>query len=108
MAAFRTARGKIGATLVALAAFLPAVMSSSPAQAQSSATSIAEPRIDGFDVVPLKQLVAGSELAFTLYGSPGGTASVQVGGATGGLILVEVEAGVYEGSYTISKRDRIS
>jgi len=92
--------------LVALATFLPLPFSTSPAHAQQAA--IAAPRIDGFDVEPVAQPVAGSELAFTLYGSPGGTASVRVGGATRGLMLQEVESGVYEGSYTIGGRDRIN
>ena len=56
----------------------------------------------------VKQLTAGNELLFTLYGSAGGVATVQVGDATGTLVLTEIEAGVYEGTYTIGKRDRIT
>ncbi len=82
--------------------------SSPPAQAQQSVARIAAPHIDGFDVTPAAQLFAGNELTFTLYGSPGGTASVQVGGAAGSLVLAELEAGVYEGTYTIGRRDRIT
>jgi len=101
---------RIGVALFAFGAFLPLTFPSGHAQErqQQSAITVGTPRIDGFDVMPVKQLAAGNELAFTLYGSPGGTASVQVGGAAGSLILAEVEAGVYEGSYTISKRDRIT
>jgi outer membrane lipoprotein SlyB len=47
-------------------------------------------------------------LVFAVYGSPGGSASVKIDGATGGLALVETEPGVYEGTYTIRKRDRIT
>jgi len=88
-----------------MAAFLPLALPSGHAQAQQAAT--AAPRIDGFDVDPIKQLAPGNELAFTLYGSPGGVASVVIGGSTKTLILAEIEAGVYEGTYTISSRDRI-
>ena len=56
----------------------------------------------------VRQLSAGDDLLFTLYGSPGGAATVQIGGATGRLLLDEIEAGVYEGAYTISSRDRIT
>ena len=56
----------------------------------------------------VRQLSAGKDLLFTLYGSPGGAATVQIGGATGRLLLAEIEAGVYEGAYTISSRDRIT
>jgi hypothetical protein len=33
---------------------------------------------------------------------------VAIGGATGGVVLTETESGVYEGSYTIRKRDKIT
>jgi outer membrane lipoprotein SlyB len=96
------------AALFASAVFLPLTLPSGLAQAQQPAAAIAAPRIDGFDVEPVAQLAAGNELAFTLYGSPGGTARVRVGGATGSLVLAEVEAGVYEGTYTIGRRDHIT
>ena len=99
---------KMAAGLFALAVFFPLTFSAGTAQAQQAASTFAAPRIDGFDVEPVAQLVPGNELAFTLYGSPGGTASVAIGGATGTLILVEVEAGVYEGAYAIGRRDRIT
>ncbi len=101
-------RSRFVTGLFALAVFLPLTFLSGPAQAQQSSTAAAAPRIDGFDVEPLKQLAAGNELAFTLYGSPGSIASVVIGGSTKTLVLVEVEAGVYEGTYTISSRDRIT
>jgi outer membrane lipoprotein SlyB len=94
--------------LFALAAFFSLPFPAGQAQAQQSAYSAAAPRIDGFDVKPVARPAPGNELMFTLYGSPGGTAAVQIGGATGGVLLVETEAGVYEGSYTIRKRDRIT
>ncbi len=95
------------AGLIALAALLPLAISSAPALAQPAARPAA-PATEGLDVEPVAQPVAGNELVFTLYGSPGGTASVRVGGATGSLILEEIESGVYEGAYTIARRDRIT
>jgi ABC-type transporter MlaC component/outer membrane lipoprotein SlyB len=95
-----TMHTKLFAGLLALALLAGA------AQAQTSVA--AAPRIEGFDVEPLAQLAAGNELAFTLYGTPGGIANVRVGGATAALILAESEAGVYEGTYTIGRRDRIT
>ena len=65
-------------------------------------------RIDGFDVEPVTQATAGSELLFTLYGSPGGQARVQITGATGQALLEELEPGLYEGVYTVRSRDRIT
>ena len=101
-------QGRLFVALIALATFLPLVLQSGAARSQQSAATAAAPRIDGFDVEPAAQLAPGNELAFTLYGSPGGTASVAIGGATATAVLVEVEAGVYEGTYTIGRRDRIT
>jgi outer membrane lipoprotein SlyB len=92
----------------ALATFFPLAFPAGHAHAQHSASSAATARIDGFDVEPVKQAIPGSELVFTLYGSPGGTAAVQIGGATGSVPLAETEIGVYEGTYTIRMRDRIT
>jgi outer membrane lipoprotein SlyB len=94
--------------LFALAAMLPLPFVASQAQAQHAASRPEATRIDGFDVQPVRQAVAGRELDFTLYGSPGGTAAVRISGATAGVVLVETEAGVYEGSYTIRQRDKIT
>jgi outer membrane lipoprotein SlyB len=103
---------KIVLGLFALAAFLPLAFSARQAQAQApdqhTAASAAAARIDGFDVEPVVRPVAGNELVFTLYGSPGGSAAVQISGATGSVALVETEPGVYEGTYTIRKRDQIT
>jgi outer membrane lipoprotein SlyB len=101
-------RKEIVLGLFALATFFPLPFAANQAYAQQSAYAVGVPRIDGFDVEPVKQSAPGSELAFTLYGSPGGSAAVQIAGATGGLVLVETEPGVYEGSYTIRKRDKIT
>lgn len=98
---------KIVIGLFAMVILSPLPFFASQAQAQSYRAAAA-PRIDGFDVQAVRKPAPGNELAFTLYGSPGGSAAVQIGGATGGLALAETEAGVYEGSYTIRKRDTIT
>ena len=108
MSPYRSLLGSIGAGLVALAAFLPLAIAPVAAQAQQTQSYHSTPRIDGFDVVSVRRLNAGEELLFTLYGSPGGAAAVQIGGATAQLLLAEIEAGVYEGAYTIGSRDRIT
>ena len=93
--------------LLALAAFSPLPFTVTAAQAQHTA-AVAAPRIDGFDVEPVERSQPGSELVFTLYGSPGATVAVRISGATGSVSLAETEAGVYEGSYTIRQRDQIT
>ncbi len=95
-------RRLIESIFAALALSFLAVPQGAVAQPQA----VAGPRISGFDVEPVAQPTAGGELFFTLYGSPGGTARVQITGG-GSLLLDEVEPGVYEGFYTIRQRDRI-
>jgi outer membrane lipoprotein SlyB len=77
-----------------------------PRKAEAAASG-ADPRIDRFDVVP-GELVAGSDLIFTLHGTPGGKASARIAGVTGRVFLEEARDGVYEGIYTIKTRDRIA
>ena len=99
---------KIRFALVALVAFLPLALTSGVARAQQGVSLPAMgSNINGFDVEQVKKLTSGTELDFTLYGTPGGTAIVSVEGATGRIVLEEVEAGVYEGTYSIKKKDRI-
>lgn len=99
---------RIAVGLIYLAAILPFAFQASPVSAQPYTAAVSEPRIDGFDVAPVPQSIPGRELVFTLFGSPGGSAIVQIAGATGDLPLAESESGVYEGSYTIRTRDRIT
>jgi hypothetical protein len=97
----------IAAILMAVSAGLLTMPVSMDGRAQTSAPSAAGPRISGFDVQPVGQPAPGNELLFTLYGSPGGSARVQIAGA-GSVVLDEVDPGVYEGAYTIRQRDRIT
>ena len=66
------------------------------------------PRISRFTVAPISRIEPGSELLFTLAGTPGGKASVRVNGMQGKVFLDETTAGNYQGSYTIKSRDRIA
>ena len=94
--------------LSALLLFFSFALPPDVALAQQSVTAISAPKIEGFDVEPARRLTAGNELAFTLYGTPGGTANVRINGVPGRIFLDEVEVGVYEGTYTIKKSDRIA
>ena len=85
-------------------------LASAPASAQQYATTstVSAPRIRGFEVDEVRRLVPGAELAFTLYGTPGGRANLNINGATRNLALTETEPGQYEGTYVIGSRDRIN
>jgi hypothetical protein len=88
----------------ALIATAPMTSARRMAEAASSST---DPRIDRFDVIP-NQLVSGSDLIFTLYGTSGAIANIRIAGVAGRVILQETRDGVYEGTYTIKTRDRIA
>jgi len=98
---------KIVASLIALTALMPLALSSNMAQAQQYNTSQNTVRIEGFNVDEVRRIVPGAELNFDIYGTPGGLATLRIAGATRNLTLVEGEPGQYEGTYTISERDRI-
>ena len=66
------------------------------------------PRITRFEVQPSQDLGGGSELPFTLYGTPGGKADVAIAGTTGRFFLPEVRSGEYAGTYTVRRNDRIT
>lgn len=91
--------------LLSVFSLLP-LLASGPALAQSGGAN-APPRVDGFDIEQVQQLTPGTDLNFTLWGTPGGVATLRINGAKHKLVLEESQAGVYEGIYTISARDRI-
>lgn len=64
-------------------------------------------RIGAFTVNAPDRIRAGDELKFSLSGVPGGTARVAIEGITNAMPLTEVSRGLYEGSYTVSRRDRL-
>ena len=76
-----------------------------PAQAQNARQATA--RIDNFQVDLSDQLAPGSEIEFTLEGTPRGQASIRLSGLKKVITLTEVDPGVYQGSYTLSRRDRL-
>jgi outer membrane lipoprotein SlyB len=107
-------------TIACLLAILPGAFIASTAQAQQYQSQNqqngqanygqrnAGPRIDGFNVDEVRRLTPGTELSFTIYGSPGGSAALRIAGAQRSLPLVETEPGQYTGTYVIGSRDKLS
>lgn len=91
-------------SLLALLAFCAMTIVAGPAYSQARSA----PTIDQFYVEPDSQFDPGTELSFTLEGTPGGKASIRLTAIKRTIPLVEAESGVYEGSYTIRTRDRLS
>ncbi|HYW57561.1 MAG TPA: hypothetical protein VE934_11410 [Polaromonas sp.] len=65
------------------------------------------PQVTSFQVEASDQLTPGSDLDFTLEGTPRGQASVRLSGVNRNIVLRETERGIYEGSYTLSRRDKL-
>jgi outer membrane lipoprotein SlyB len=98
-----TQPARLSALLLALAAALPwAVTGVAQAQATSSVTA------QSFAVDAVRALTPGTELSFQLNASPGADVTLQMTGATGTLRMDEVRAGVYQGTYTVRSRDKLS
>jgi hypothetical protein len=77
------------------------------AQPGAGAVGSAALHVEAFDVERVPQLTAGTQLNFSLFGTPGAAAALQIDGARRALDLHEVQPGVYEGGYTIDAQDRI-
>lgn len=83
-------------------------LASAPAQAQPYTASDYAPVIRGFNVDEVRRLRPGTELNFSLFGTPGGRATLYIAGANRNLTLSETDPGQYEGSYTLGTRDRVT
>jgi outer membrane lipoprotein SlyB len=66
------------------------------------------PRITGFDVEPVRQIVPGTELAFSVWGSPGLAGRLSIDGAARSTPLEEVASGHYRAWYTVGSADNIT
>ena len=64
--------------------------------------------VDSFGVKQLSTVKPGSELAFSLNGTPGASVLLRIAGATGEVPMTEGRPGSYSGDYTVRLRDRVS
>lgn len=96
----------LSALFLALATALPLAL---PAAAQAQTyTTPSNAAISTFGVEQVQRLQPGEVLAFSLTGTPGATVSLQIDGATAGVVMTELQPGRYEGDYTIRQRDRLT
>ena len=66
------------------------------------------PHVDRFDVRGSDDLGPGTELKFTVHGTPGAKVEVQIAGTRGIFFLPEIRPGEYSGLYTIRRNDHIA
>ena len=87
--------------------FAACFLSVAPQSAEAQSRARSAPAITSFEVDMSDQLAPGSEIEFTLEGTPGGQVSVRLSGVPRNIVLREVDRGAYEGSYTVSRRDKL-
>ena len=108
-----TFKPQLTVALVALAAALAFPLTPLLAQAQpgnSRTAAAAAPQIRDFGVAQVQRVGPGSELEFTLSGSPGAAVVLQIVGSNRSVRMSEIESrpGTYEGSYTVGSSDRVT
>lgn len=88
--------------MIGAVGFFPVVARAQQSNARY-ATQITNLTIDTSDA-----LAPGSDINFSLEGTPKARASVRLNGIAKNITLREVDPGFYEGSYTLSRRDQLS
>ena len=79
-----------------------------PPASEAASRRAPPPQISAFDMEPVDRVAPGAELFFRVQGTPNARATVRIVGVPRTLVLEEVDDGVYEGSYTLRPRDRVS
>lgn len=83
----------------------PLVASGSTTTTPSATSSNQAVAIESFKAQPVQQLDPGTELDFTLVGTPKAKATFSIEGVTNNQPLSEVSPGTYEGKYVIRRQD---
>lgn len=100
-------------TFTAALVGVTALATAQPAFAQAARATVVQPqdqivRIHGLDVAGVDKLEPGTELEFTVWGTPDAQAVLNIDGASRNVALSQVSGGYYKGYYTVSSRDRIA
>ena len=82
-------------------------MAALPHVASAQSNNRSAPQIDAFIIDATAPLTPGSDIDFTVEGTPKGQASVRITGVNKNIVLREVNQGTYEGTYTVSRRDKL-
>jgi len=103
-----TFQRKLTIAALTLSAALPLTLAPTLAQAATRNQAVSAPRVESFNVDQVNNLAPGTELEFTLIGTPGAAVELQIAGAKRSVALNEVRPGRYEGGYTVRSRDHIN
>ena len=101
---------QISATALACALIAGSPFWAAPAEAQQRSSRVAPAalRVTGFDVDQVDRMEPGAELNFTVWGTPGAAALLQIDGSRRTVRLDETTPGRYQGSYIVGRSDRIA
>jgi outer membrane lipoprotein SlyB len=84
---------------------LPTEAAAQPAAQRRAVSPM--PRVTALEVKPVDRIEPGADLEFTLWGTPGAVATLEIEGTRRPLTLYEASPGIYRGTYTVARRDRI-
>jgi hypothetical protein len=104
----RTISTALSLSLLSSLVTLPGLAQASPQPSVRIAQFTSTPQIDSFSVNQVNQLTPGTELVFTLQGTPNGQATFTIGNLATNIPMREIEPGVYQGRYTIRRQDQLS
>ena len=85
--------------------FPPAFQALAAGAGPEAAAPASAMRIERLAMRPMGRMEPGRELHFRMIGTPGGDAWLDIPGVIRGIDLAETRPGVYEGSYTVRRRD---
>src|SRR3990167_3512103 len=99
----RHIRNQVAALFLLLPAATALLVAPGTVMAQPAATELRSLQVETDD-----GLRAGADLQFTIEGTPRGRVQLKIEGVPCSIVLQETERGVYTGSYTIRRQDRIN
>lgn len=98
-------------SLAVLRLIIPALavgfMATLPQLASAQQRGKGAPEIYSLTIDASPPVAPGSDVDFTLEGTPRGQVSVRITGVNKNIAMRETSPGVYEGTYTVSRRDRL-
>lgn len=96
-------RNQVAALFLLLPAATALLVIPGTAMAQPAAAELRSLQVETDD-----GLRAGADLQFTIEGTPRGRVQLKIEGVPRSIVLQETERGVYTGSYTIRRQDRLN
>jgi hypothetical protein len=102
---FMAARVTHSQTIARNFAYPPSFQALAQGASPAPVAVAAAPTIERFVMRPMGRIEPGRELNFRLMGAPGADAWLDIPGVITGVDLAETRPGVYEGSYTVRRRD---